>query len=237
VGQSVRIRQLENLEKTCTDAYRKRKIKSKPGLSNDEFQESISRIDKLEEEYYAKKATQDQLAEVYKQHNSRFGVWEEFPYPYLLRGRRLLLHSPDYQQFFEKYDRQGITKNSNFFNFCKTVVFEYSPSLKEELIRQEALVRLFAGIYYVMKYGTFVSIFTPLLHLFVLITSKWFGFHYSFTTSYSWGFIMLSALALVAILYLNKEIIDRLRFMRTKEINLAYDGFFILSRRYKLDVG
>ena len=237
VGQSVRIRQLENLEKACTETYRKRKIKAQPGLSNDEFQESISRIDKLEEEYYAGKTTQDQLAEIYKQHNNRFGIWEFFPYPYLLRGRRLLLHPSDYNQFFEKYDQQGITKHANFFNFIKTVVYEYSPSLKEELIRQEALVRLFAGIYYVMKYGTIVSIATMLLHLFILLTSNLFGFSFLSTTSYSWVFIMVSVLALVAIWYLNREILDRLRFMRMKELNLAYDGFYIICRKNKLEIG
>ena len=65
VGQSVRIRQLENLEQACTEAYRKRKKKTQPGLSDDEFQESIRKIDKLEEDYYAGKITQDKLDEVY----------------------------------------------------------------------------------------------------------------------------------------------------------------------------
>ena len=237
VGQSVRIRQLETLEHACTEAYRKKKKKAQPGLSDEEFQESIRIIDQLEKDYSAGKITQDKLAEIYSQHNKKFGIWEEFPYPYLLRGRRLLLHPPDYIQFFEKYDQQGITKYANFFNFIKTVVYEYSPSLKEELIRQEALVRLFAGIYYVMKYGTIVSIATLLLHSGLVLASNLFGFSLRFPISYSWGIVMLSILALVAIWYLNREILARLRFMRTKELNLAFDGFYIICRKNKLEIG
>ena len=119
VGQSIRIRQLEYLEKSCTEIYRKKRIKAQPGLSQSEFQESIAIIDKLEEDYYAGKIELFDLNEAYNQHNNRFSMWEEFPYPYLLKGRRLLRHTKEYNAFFEKYDKQGITKYTNFFNFLK----------------------------------------------------------------------------------------------------------------------
>jgi hypothetical protein len=51
-----------------------------------------------------------------------------------------------------------------------------------------------------------------------------------------WGVVMLSALGLAAIWYLNREILERLRFMRTKELNLAFDGFFIICRRHNLEI-
>jgi hypothetical protein len=47
---------------------------------------------------------------------------------------------------------------------------------------------------------------------------------------------MLSALGLAAIWYLNREILERLRFMRTKELNLAFDGFFIICYRHNLEI-
>lgn len=174
-GQSLRIKQLNQLEKACTETYRKKRIKNESGLSEKNFEESVKTLDKVEEDYYAGRSTLDRLVEVYKQHNDKFRIWEEFPYPYLLRGRRLLLQSKGYIQFFEKYDKQGITKDQYFFNFCKSVIYEYSPSLKEELIRQEALVRLFAGIYYVLKYGKFAGAITLLLHSAIVVAFYYTG--------------------------------------------------------------
>jgi hypothetical protein len=134
-GQSLRIRQLEHLEKACTETYRKKRMKAHPGLSEDEFQESIRSIDQLEEDFYAGKTTQDKLVEAYKQHNNRL-----------------------------------------------------------------------------------------------------FQIGLPFEVDYSWGIVMLSALGLAAIWYLNREILERLRFMRTKELNLAFDGFFVICRRHNLEI-
>ncbi len=178
----------------------------------------------------------EQLVEAYKQHNDRFGLWEEFPYPYLMRGRRLTLHARDYSQFFEKYEQQGITHNQSFFNFCKTVVYEYSPSLKEELIRQEALVRLFAGIYYVMKYGWIIGIIMLSLHSAAIVAAYLFNVSF-FVTTYSWNIALCSILVLMGIRHLDKEILEQLRSMRAKELNLAFDGFFIVSRKNNLEIG
>ena len=238
-GQSLRIKQLNHLETACTETYRQKRIKEE-GLSGEEFEESIKTIDKIEEDYYAGRSTLDKLVEVYKQHNDRFRIWEEFPYPYLLRGRRLSLQSKGYNQFFEKYDKQGITKYQYFFNFCKLVIYEYSPSLKEELIRQEALVRLFAGIYYVIKYGKIVGLITWLLHLVIIVAFYLFGeisFLPNMNITYSWAIFWISASALVTFWYLNREILDRLRFMRAKELNLAFDGFYVVCNRHKLEIG
>lgn len=234
-GQSLRIKRVSHVERECTKEYRK---KCGVEISEEKFNESIERIEGEEEKYYAGKSTRDRLVDVYKQHNSRFGIWEEFPYPYLMKGRRLLLHPESYNEFFEKYDKQGITRSSRFFNFCKSVIYEFSPSLKEEVLRQEALVRLFAGLYYVIKYGKVVSVVMGLLHLAMFVSSHIFriGFIHYANLQLSYVILIVSVLAFIVFGYLRREILDRLRFMRAKELNLAYDGLYLTCKRYNLEI-
>jgi hypothetical protein len=236
-GQSLRMKQLNDLEKACAETYRKKRKKDRPELSDEEFKASIKEIDEKEQDYYAGELTLDELTEAYRQHIGRFGIWEQFPYPYHMKGRRLLRHSRDYNQFFEKYDRQGVTKHKRFFNFCKSVIYEYSPSFKEEVLRQEALVRLFAGIYYVIKYGKIIGAITGLLHLTVLASFYITGVSFppDANIALSWRIVLVSAFALVAFWYLNREILNRLRFRRVKELHLAYDGFYLICNEHDLD--
>jgi hypothetical protein len=235
-GQSLRLRRLDDLESACTQEYRK---KHKPELSDAEFEGSIKEIDQEEENYYEGRSTMEVLIDIYEKHNNRFGLWEAFPYPYLLKGRRLARHPKDVNLFFEKFDRQGITKYKRFFNFCKTIIFEYSPSLKEELLRQESLVRLFAGIFYVAKYGKIISIVMGFLHLFRLFSASWFQIPilpYD-DLELSFGLVVISIFAFVAFSYLNRDILERLRLMRVKELSMAFDGLFLICIRHKLDLG
>ncbi|GIK38599.1 MAG: hypothetical protein BroJett011_24320 [Chloroflexota bacterium] len=234
-GQSLRLRGLDQLEKVCTEEYRKR-YKSK--LSREIFDQAIEHINKEENDYQAGQSTLDKLKNVYEKFIDEFRIWEEFPYPYFMKARRLARLSTNYNEFFEKYDRQRITKNARFFNFCKTVIYEYSPSLKEELIRQEALVRLFSGIYYVIRYGKIVSVIVGLLHLAVIIS--YYLFRFSFLSyanlEYSYGIVILTVFAYIIFRYLNKEIITQLRFMRVKELDLAYDGFYLICQKNDFEI-
>jgi hypothetical protein len=238
VGQSLRMKQLNDLEKACAEAYRKKRKKDRPELSDEEFKKSIKEIDEKEQDYYAGKSTLDELTEAYRQHIGRFKIWEEFPYPYLMKGRRLQRHPRGYNQFFDKYDGQGVTKHKRFFNFCKSVIYQYSPSFKEEVLRQEALVRLFAGLYYVIKYGKIIGAVTGLLHLTILASFYITGVSFppDADIALSWRIVLVSAFALVAFGYLNREILNRLRFMRIKELNLAYDGFYLICKEHDLDL-
>lgn len=234
-GQFLRLKRLDDLEEKCTRVYRK---KDKPNLDNKKFKEAAKKIDQEEAKYYAGQSSLDDLKSVYRQYNKKFGFWEKFPYPYLLKGRRLERLTTNYNEFFENYDRHGITKYRAFFNFCKTVIYQYSPSLKEEVIRQESLVRLFAGIYYVIKYGKIVSLTTGLLHLAMIISSYRVQLNFLAYSNrdYSYEIVIVSVFAYFIFIYLNNEILDRLRVMRAKEVDLAYDGFYVISKEAKLDL-
>jgi hypothetical protein len=197
-GQFLRLKQLKDLEKKCTEEYRKRRIENfkkegKSVLSQLEFEKSIENIEEVEKKYFSGVLDIEKLKEVYINHNNRFGIWEEFPYPYQLKGRRLLHLPKEYNQFFEKYDKQGILKYRTFFNFCKSVIFEYSPSLKEEAVRQESLIRLLSGIYYAIKYGKIINIIIGVFHLVLIATySLKIGFFSFKNIEYSYGIIFLS---------------------------------------------
>lgn len=241
-GQFLRLKQLIDLEKKCTEEYRKQRIEDskkegKSELSQSEFKKSTDNIDELEKKYFSGDLNIEKLKEEYINHNNRFGIWEEFPYPYELRGRRLLHQSKEYSKFFEKYDEQGILKYRTFFNFCKTVIFEYSPPLKEEALRQESLIRLLSGVYYAIKYGKIINIIIGILHL-VLIAAYILKIDFlSYRNiEYSCGIFVISLLALFIFWYMNTEIIRRLRFMRIKELNLVYGGFYIICKKHNFDI-
>ncbi len=236
-GQSLRIKRLDALEERCTEEYRKQKL---PSLDESEWKKHIQNIKEEEEKYFAGNSSLDRLKHVYREYSDKFKFWEKFPYGYRLRGRRLLHQPENYIKFFKKYDKQGITKFETFFNLCKSVVYEYSPSFKEELLRQESLVRLFTGIYYVIKYGKVLAIISGILHLSIAIAT---GLHWSIVnflkydnTQLSLKVFSVSLFAFLIFLYMNNEIINRIRHMRVKEVNLAHDAFYLISTKCKLDL-
>ncbi len=232
-GQSLRMKRLTDLEKQCTEEYRKKNF---PNLKQQEWEEFVKNIQKEEKDYFSGKSNIERLKEVYKQYNDKFRYWEEFPYAYRLIARRLLKQPENYIRFFKKYDKQGLTKTETFFNFCKSVIYEYSPSLKEEVLRQESLVRLFAGMYYVIKFGKVITIVVSVLHL-ALLAGYYLkiNFLYYENIGSSYKIVFASVLAFFVFIYMNNEILQRLRYMRAKELNLAYDGFYLVCKKNKLD--
>lgn len=234
-GQFLRLKQLNDLDKDCTNAYRK---KEKPEISKDAFDDSIANLKKTEQSYYAGELNYDELKKEFKQHIKKFGFWEEFPYSYHLKGRDLLQQSKEYNEFFEQYDKEGILKRKRFFNYCKIVIYEHSAPLKEEVIRQENLVRLFAGIYYVVKFGIWVSIVLGILHLFMFASFYLFPFTFLAYENIEFflGIVGISVFTIFVLRYLRIEILSRLRYMRMKELNLVFDSFYILSKRVDLEI-
>jgi hypothetical protein len=231
VGQSLRIKRLTALEERCTEEYRRKNF---PNMKQSEWEEFVKNIEKEEKEYFSGNSNIEKLKEIYSQYNHKFDFWEEFPYAYRLIARRLLQQSEDYIKFFEKYDKQGLTKTETFFNFCKSVIYEYSPSFKEEVLRQESLVRLFAGLYYVIKYGKTITIGVSILHL-ALIAGDYLGISFpdhDIVSSYK--IVLASVFAFFVFIYMNNEILKRLRHMRVKELNLAYDGFYLVCKKNNL---
>lgn len=246
-GQFLRMKQLSSLEKKCTDVYRKKIIKNskeenegKPKISHEEFEKSVASINEAKRKYFSGKLKLEELKEIYITHKNRFDLWEKFPYPYFFTGGGFLLNTEEYNKFFEKYDKQGIMRNQAFFNFCKSVIFEYSPSFKEEALRQESLIRLMAGIYYVIKYSKIINIIVGILHL-VLITVYNLNlnilprFSYNRIGYYSFGIVVISFLVLFISWYMKRGILQRLRLMRLKELSIVYNGFYIICKKYDLD--
>jgi hypothetical protein len=238
-GQSLRIKQLEELEGKCTELYRKTFRKGE--LSNEEYERSLAEVREAEKAYLAKRLTREKLTKVLAKHVEKCGLWEKFPYSTYLKLRRLRANTQSYNEFFEKYEKQGIGKEHAFFNFCQMVVYEYSPSLKEELLRQEALVRLFAGMFYALIFGRGVSIAAAVLHsaaaaLVFFGNTNFLPYLRDETNaiiSASIAFISFSIYFLFR--YLNSEILKRLRPMRVKEVRMTYESFYLLSTKHELD--
>jgi len=233
-GQSLRIKRLDDLEKRCTDEYRKKTL---PNINQSDWEKQIQKIKDDEEKYYAGNLSLEQLKEIYREYNNKFRYWEPFPYGYRLKGRRLLYQSENYIKFFEKYDKQGITEFDTFFNFCKSTVYEYSPSFKEEMLRQESLVRLFAGLYYVTKFGKILSVTIGTLHIVMMLISRLqIGIVKYENGLLSLKIALVSLFAFLIFLYMSNDIINRLRQMRVREVNLAHDAFYLISKEHDLDL-
>lgn len=247
-GQTLRVKRLDDIDKKATETYRKKKK-----LNEEALEESIAEIDAAEKNYFAGKTkNRDELKSVYRQNKKNFGYWEEFPYPCAVKTRRLFQLPDKYNDFFEKYDKQGITKSKAFFNFCKSAIYEYSPSFKEEMLHQESLIRLFAGVYYVAKYGNVLNFIIGLWHVALVVlhlinahfvTRLGAGFQL-FTarfvqyTSKDWShaIIFVFVFAFWVFWYMNNEILSRLHSMRMKDLNLAYDAFYLINQKHKLDL-
>src|SRR5579863_9377279 len=265
VGQFLRMKRLEDIENKCTEMFRKRWSMQQPRLvretcgekayeelkrredlkhkliANDvEWRKATEDLDKLEQIYLSSKATpaqERQRQDLYREYVERFDLWETFPYPYRVKARRVLQYSTDYNRFFEKYDREGITKFETFFIFCKAVAFQHSPTFKEELLRQEALVRMFAGLYYATRYGLYLVGVTLVAHLSLAIATKgrsWIALGPPQLPLIAGGF----CLALVTLFGLiNREILRRLLHMRAKELNLAHDAFYLICADKGYSIG
>ncbi|VEN73617.1 membrane hypothetical protein [Candidatus Desulfarcum epimagneticum] len=257
-GQSLRLKRLDDLEKKSVTAFRKKRIKR---IKNDDGKKAkikaihgSFKIDSpveeynnlfrrhfkvINDQYYARKITTEEYKLKLHNHFKIFNFWEKFPYPLRVTEARLRKQTQDYIDFFEKYDREGIMSHSAFFNFCKSVIFESSSSFKEEMRGQESLVRLFAGVFYAIKYSFILN----LLVIFVFICiffAKILDFEYFSLVYRNVGnsiiiFFLLTVFVLIIFRYLDWEIKKQLRFMRLKEVHLAFDGFYIISKKTKIN--
>ena len=235
-GQSLRIKQLGDIEKKCTELYRKNL--NKKGISSEDYEKSLILVREAEEAYSTGKLSREKLSKVFDKHIDKYGLWEEFPYPTYTKWRRLRACPKDYNDFVEKYEKQGIIARQAFFHFCQTVVYEYSTSLKEELLRQEALIRLFAGMFYALIFGRIVSIIALILHSLALVLFRGNSFlpylQNNSNAGISEGIIIVSLLAYLAFEYFRVEILKRLRAMRAKEVRMTYDSFYLVSTKHNL---
>lgn len=163
---------------------------------------------------------------------------EKAPFYYVTKLRRLRGQSKLYNDFFDAFDREGVLQRTTFFNYCKSVIYEYSPSLKEELLRTEALVRLMAGLYYSFHSAILVNLIILfwqvllfILHYFRMAIGD-FQFHtVNLQTS---ALISLSAffIFIIAIL-IKRQTLNRIQNRRMKEVHLTYEGFYLLSHKYE----
>lgn len=237
-GQSLRIKQLGDLEDRCTALYRKNAAKK--GLSQAEYEKSVALLRQEEESYAAGQSTREKLSNVFDNHVNKYGLWEKFPYPIYIKWRRLLSDTNNQYEFFEKYEKQGVTGHPFFFSFCQTAVYEHSASLKEELLRQEALIRLFAGMFYALIFGRVAAIITLMVHTMALVLLGRVGFlpylQDSSNASTSWIIVIIALLSYLIFEYLNREILKRLRSMRVKEVRLTYESFYLISKKHQLDL-
>ena len=239
-----RMKQLNEVEKKWTEWDRKvtkkeyrKNNKNKKGFKELDEDGFIKGYKKLENLYSKVKNVSDMenLRNKFFDHHKIYQLWEEFPYHYYLKFWRIAQHTKDYGHFYKKYDDQGITQEKAFFHFCKNAVYEYSPSFKEELLRQESLIRLFAGIYRSTRIGKWLMGLVTLEHVvFVLLNKFGYSIPRGLTPNKSIMILILNFILLVGLICLNYEIVNKIRYMRVKELQICFDSFYILCKERKL---
>ena len=152
-----------------------------------------------------------------------------FPYPYLQKSRRLQGYPNHINEFYQKLDRTGFLNTSTFFEICKSVIYEYSPALKEEMLRETALIRLFTGIYFAGKLGLFLFSIPAIGHGIKIFTQEG-----KLAQQPSFIIALISIILFFASLYAFVRIPKILKRIRQRETNIVYDGFYLLCQRHEV---
>lgn len=210
-------------------------------------------IIKYEGELINKQQSEDQkrnkikkLNNLYKKYDKRVWIFEKFPYPKWQTRKRILYHSETYRKFFEKYPKGMTVTTKEFFNFCKTTISGLNPDLREEISYAESLTRFFAGVYFAIRIGMWIVLGTITLQMIYCILFK-FSTQLSnfvvnlFTSNNSTMLcdlklsiiiIIISIIIFVIFCCINKEILNRFRGIRLKEVDTVYDAFFIVCKKH-----
>lgn len=248
-GQYLRIKTLTDIENKASLMYRKerqQKFKENKEEGNLDFEKYKNRLKTLSKPYFEKEGQLKGFKEVIReiQHGNRyFRKWERFPYPYEMLRRRLLFKPYHYNKFFQKFVEKGNMKVEHdhyFINFCKVVVSKFNPDLKDEILRQQSLVRLLAGIYYVTKFGQYLGIILGLLYLVFGVVGYTFFDEtqlgsYKILLTKAPMIFLLSLITVISCYLLKREIIqkDKLRTMRQAEVELVFDSFYTVCTTEK----
>ena len=259
-GQYLRVRQLSSLEEKLTKHYRVRKAKEQnlevgilqkrfeafqqaltsnlkdlKGQGEDDWQEIVKDVK-------AAKTTAEKEGKFIK-------LWESFPYPTQAIYRRLSTQPYHSMKFFQMFDQKELspgTEGHSFVNFCKTIIYEYSSNQKEELLRQEATVRLWAGLYHIAEIGIPIAVFVGgifllfgLGNLLVLIPqhglSDWVVKYFVVRKAYLF-WILIVPIVGGMLRFLKKELDEKnfLRRMRLKEVYMVLDAFYVVFQKHNL---
>ena len=159
------------------------------------------------------------------------GTWEfdTFPYPIWQFWRLRLYRPKEAYIFFWQYKdclRQNRISGKSFFNYCKTVLYyerkEAGDLLVAEVQSLEAEVRFFAGTYYALSAGVWITCVSFLTQLAVT----------RLPLSLNPGVLalLLTALLLTTMYMMKRAILKRFRTLRIKEVDTLLDAFYLVHR-------
>lgn len=242
-GQFLRIKTLEGLDKKSTVyAYWKslgkqrfaERLKQKVfvsfGWMGNKMKEEL---EGKRQEIYAKiksafekdKKEKERIEDFQKLKREISGL-EYFPYYWAMRLRQKLGLPQRIVRFYDKFYEQGIFKGKSFFNFCTLAIFEYSPALKEEVLRAESLVRLLAGAYYAFHQFLLINLGLFIYHLIIVIAASIANPGMLLPNPVM---LLFSAFFILVSIFVKQEVLTKLPRRRAKEANLVFDGFYLIS--------
>lgn len=122
-----------------------------------------------------------------------------------------------YEEYWADKDTGDRTKNTAFFNFCKTIVSKNDPQSAIEIYAAEALCRFVAGSYYALQ----VSVALMLINSFCLFIIV------------SVPAAALPLIAMIVYLSLLHVILKQYRLLRCKEVDTVFNACFVNSRHFE----
>ncbi len=174
---------------------------------------------------YWENASQQELGRFYNQ----LYIKDTFPYYSSTKVRYKLGHPDQLNKFFDEFEKKNLLRTTTFFNFCKSAIIEFNGGMKEEVLSAEALTRLLAGVFYTLSYGIWINLILIALYLFGHLFSDFFE-----VSDNVFNFVVFSSfITLILFIYAKGVILDRIRRRRTKELNVVYEGFYLLCLKHR----
>jgi mannose-6-phosphate isomerase-like protein (cupin superfamily) len=115
-----------------------------------------------------------------------------------------------YQKYWADKDTGSGTKNTTFFNFCKTIVAKNDPQSGIEIYGAEALSRFLAGSYYALQASVLLMLANAICAF----------------TCLSPRYALLPLIIIIGYLYLLHVILSQYRLLRCKEVDIVFNACF-----------
>lgn len=160
---------------------------------------------------------------------------DQFPYAGWQNRKWQALNFRDVLNFYRENYKEGMWPSNSlfsksFFNYCKLVIAKNNRELTDEVNMAEGLTRFFAGTVLALRISNWLLGFFLVLHIsFAFI--EWF-FHLPITADISrWQifYFSLTTILLLVLLWVQRRIVDRFRFVRLKEAETVYHSFYLCT--------
>jgi len=166
------------------------------------------------------------------------GSWEDrFIYPSWQSWRMRLFRPKEVYRFFFGHYKDCMQKRlggPSFLNYCKTVIYDAGQKAGDLLVAEvqslEAEVRFFAGTYYALLIGEWITAISVLIQVATQIARPLYAGKSLFPLRWGAPTLCFTFLLLIAMFVMDWVMLMRFRTLRMKEADTVLDAFYLVHR-------